>query len=43
MDMHRSTNVGIEPVSDKELKLEAQESRIENNARDSKQAAMEVS
>ena len=31
MDSHRATNVGVEPVSDKSLQLEAQESRVEDN------------
>lgn len=31
MDSHRATNVGVEPVSDKALQLEAQDRRVEDN------------
>jgi hypothetical protein len=30
MDTHRATTVGIEPVGDKSLQLEAQTSHVEN-------------
>lgn len=30
MDVHRDTKVGVEPVSDKTLQLEAQTSQVEN-------------
>lgn len=31
MDTHRETKVGVEPVSDKALQLEAQTSRVEDD------------